>query len=511
MSRTKSVCWPIGVLETGLLTDQALGDDFIVEPQAPLAVQTITLLDDFDWHLWQASRLLVQQGQHYRLLSPEDREGSLEITQAGSPVFSWQFTSSAFADALAGYIGLRALQPVASGQLSSAVWNVREAQDRKIVCRIRLLHFSSEPRARGYWQLSPLRGYLDVFNLVGKRLEGLLGEGLADVPVDLHFLLSDLELDDAMPRGESINLRASMASKDAVSALLLNLVQDAQRHLPGMLDDVDTEFLHDFRVQLRKARSLVQLMKNALPPEQQLALKTLLADAMRPTGNVRDLDVFLLEQERYRSLLPDMHQPGFEQLIRNIKSARAQAFNALCDYLASDSYRQTLQRLLDVAAAPDFAPTTTGQASIGAVVDNLISKRYRKICKLGLLIDDDTPDEEVHNLRIECKKLRYLLTLFGELCAPKPLKKMIKRMKSLQTVLGDFNDCGVQQEFLAAQAARSRSQPLQIAVSGLVAVLYQKQRTLRSQVCGSMAAFAAADTADLVESLFKEELESCEQ
>ena len=42
----------------------------------------------------------------------------------------------------------------------------------------------------------------------------------------------------------------------------------------------------------------------------------------------------------------------------------------------------------------------------------LIWKRYRKVCKLARSITPDTPDEIVHDLRIDCKKLRYLMEFF---------------------------------------------------------------------------------------------------
>ena len=36
-------------------------------------------------------------------------------------------------------------------------------------------------------------------------------------------------------------------------------------NLPGLLDDVDTEFLHDFRVAVRRTRSTLKLGRPVLP------------------------------------------------------------------------------------------------------------------------------------------------------------------------------------------------------------------------------------------------------
>ena len=54
-------------------------------------------------------------------------------------------------------------------------------------------------------------------------------------------------------------------------------------------------------------------------------------------------------------------------------------------------------------------------------------------------------DEDLHNLRIDCKKLRYLLEFFTSLFPKTQMKLLIKQLKQLQDNLGDFNDLSVQQ------------------------------------------------------------------
>ncbi|WP_028885385.1 CHAD domain-containing protein [Teredinibacter turnerae] len=508
MPDTQSLAWPVTVLEPDLFDNGGLGEKLSLEVRSPPKTEDVTLLDDFDWHLWQDNRLLVKSGNDYQLLAPAAEP--ITAVQAGSPQFSWDFTSPALVEALADRLTLRALRPILAGRVTQAWWNIREAGDDKIVCRLQLLHFQNETHSQGYWQLVPLRGYQKEFDKVARRMDKILGESLGNLPVDLHFILADLALDDARPRAATIHLDSTAASEVAVAGMVLNLVRDAQRHVPGIIEDIDSEFLHDFRVQLRKARSLVQITKGALSAPRQAGLKTLLADVMRPTGLLRDLDVFLLEQQDYRSLLPEIHQSGFDQLIRNVKNARNQACKTLQQYLQSNTYSNQLASIIDLAGEPAELASTSSQQPIYLLVNKLISKRYRKICRNGLAITDDTPDEEVHNLRIECKKLRYLLTIFGELYDAATLKKIIKRMKRLQTILGNFNDYAVQQEFLAMQSAKSRSQPLQMAVSGLIAVIFQQQRQLRQQVCSAIEEFAAPETTAIIDTLLAKETEPCE-
>jgi CHAD domain-containing protein len=66
-------------------------------------------------------------------------------------------------------------------------------------------------------------------------------------------------------------------------------------------------------------------------------------------------------------------------------------------------------------------------------------------------IGSDTPADAVHRLRIDSKKLRYLLEIFRSLYDPR-IASLIKELKKLQDHLGDFNDLEVQQKSLVRLA-----------------------------------------------------------
>ena len=78
----------------------------------------------------------------------------------------------------------------------------------------------------------------------------------------------------------------------------------------------------------------------------------------------------------------------------------------------------------------------------------LVLKRYGKVCKIARSIDGKTADDVIHQLRIHCKKLRYLMEFFSPLFPENEIKTLIKSLKVLQDNLGNFNDYSVQQKFL---------------------------------------------------------------
>jgi CHAD domain-containing protein len=77
-----------------------------------------------------------------------------------------------------------------------------------------------------------------------------------------------------------------------------------------------------------------------------------------------------------------------------------------------------------------------------------IWKAFKRVLKTGKKIGKTGTAEELHRLRLHCKKLRYLITFFRSLYPRESLAPITKELKRLQDHLGDFNDCQVQREAL---------------------------------------------------------------
>ncbi len=137
-----------------------------------------------------------------------------------------------------------------------------------------------------------------------------------------------------------------------------------------------------------------------------------------------------------------------------------------------------------------------------------IWKKYSKVIKLGRKIESNTPDEEVHSLRIEGKKLRYLLEFFASLFPEEDIKVIIKHLKMLQDNLGNFNDLYVQQESLKKFLSETdigydqSKQKTLAAAGGLISVLYQQQISVRKKFKENFNEFSDKETTSLFKSLF---------
>src|SRR5262249_23551510 len=90
------------------------------------------------------------------------------------------------------------------------------------------------------------------------------------------------------------SVRADAGARQIYQALLNIMVANE----PGMRADLDTEFLHDYRVSLRRTRSLLGQIKNVFPEDTVTHFRNEFRWLARATSTKRDLDVLLLSLRR---------------------------------------------------------------------------------------------------------------------------------------------------------------------------------------------------------------------
>jgi CHAD domain-containing protein len=136
-----------------------------------------------------------------------------------------------------------------------------------------------------------------------------------------------------------------------------------------------------------------------------------------------------------------------------------------------DRFARALGRGPSRAARKAAAGTTIAAAAV-----RCIGKQLKRVRREGRAITDESPASSLHGLRIQCKRLRYLFELLQPVYG-KSLKPAIKRLRSLQTVLGDFQDAQVATQRLRAFAeqapARAASRGLLLALGQLISAQQQ--------------------------------------
>jgi len=275
-----------------------------------------------------------------------------------------------------------------------------------------------------------------------------------------------------------VRLRAGNGAARALARLLLAYTATLRANEPGILHDWDSEFLHDYRVALRSIRSWLGELKACIEPTARTEVKASLAHLNRMTGALRDLDVLCARLPDY---LGDSAGAAGEQLAARAKTARASARADLVDYLQSEAYAAALAHWSDFLAslAQGEYAGRRGRQRVDEVLGRALAKRRASI----LAFDADKAREDatvMHELRKECKKLRYLLEGFQSLFAPAARARAVLELKNLQSATGEIQDLHVHLGLLTelAQTARDDDDEPTTASDRLLQRLHARLRTL---------------------------------
>jgi CHAD domain-containing protein len=402
--------------------------------------------------------------------------------------------------------GVRTLLVVAKVRLSTQILNVLDERE-KTVCRIVLeTPIGLRERAR----LVPMKGY----DRERDRIHEFLVASGAFAPADLPLVDDAVLAAGGQPEGirskVDVPLRSIERADVAVVAVLWRLIEIMDANLPGTLADTDTEFLHDYRVAIRRTRTVMREMKGVFPAAQIKRLRVEFKWLQEITGLTRDLDVYLLEFERLRAVAPmamrldldpllevlkDWHQTAREQMEVELRSERAQAIHEDWGRLV------TLLTGLSQEGRPD-----AGRA-ITELSGERILRVHRRMVKMGRGITNDSKPEEYHELRKKGKELRYLLELFAvPLYDADVVKPMIRALKGLQDVLGTHQDRDVQAQTLKHLGESVAAQPggtaALMAMGALLERLEAEAQAARDQFASSFAEFASDAQRKLVDNTF---------
>jgi CHAD domain-containing protein len=460
--------------------EAALSGEFAVEFGAPTMVHDADL-DTFDRRLGAAGFSLHHVSdpveQRLVLISPgADPPLTMPVAQVRWPARVTELPAGAIREAVAPLMTIRALMV-----LDEQVRCVRRGEvrndDQKIVARLEL----NEPATDGETAVAarlgvhPLRGYGGEAQ---RAIQLLAAAGLRPVePVRADSKRADT----AVP---SVHIDRSAPATALLVAEWSAYLAAMRANLPGVLDDVDTEFLHDFRIAVRRTRSTLKLGRPALPEAVTGRWEPALKWLGGLTTPVRDLDVHELGLPEMAGWLVAADPADLQPFAVQLRRHRSAARRGLVRGLRSARFRNILSGWEQVLADLSHSPSgpTTGLTA-GELADRSIGRAYRRVLRDGAAITAGSPAEALHSLRTRCKELRYALELFAPVSDDAARARVVADLKDLQDVLGRFQDADVQRHALYrfAEEMRAAHAPTRalMAMGELVAHLEADQRRAR--------------------------------
>ena len=294
----------------------------------------------------------------------------------------------------------------------------------------------------------------------------------------------------------------AMTSGLALRACLRRCLERLEPLEQGVVEDIDSEFLHQQRVVLRRVRSLTTQFRSVFAEDEAFRIRAILAGWARRSNTVRDLDVWLAARDEHAALVPAQLRPGLDALFTSLQRERTAAQRVLAKSLASAAHRderRELARLLDKAVdGPDAA------LPLATLAARRTWKTYRRVAVEGGAVDATTPAAAVHQVRIRCKKLRYLLDACGRFTAAQEHQALREELKAVQAVLGAFNDISLQTSALLSWAeGRTAGAPTLLAIGALLGALDRRRADLHDQLMLALGELTSSATKNRYRRLFR--------
>jgi CHAD domain-containing protein len=488
-----------------------ISDKFYVQVGPPQK-WTVTYFDSFDWRLYRKNYLLNQSDRTWRLCQRDSGQTVatfLEMDGARRK-FAWEFPEDPLKSILKSMLEVRGLLALVTFEIRSRRLRVFNS-DKKTVTHIDIetRKVKANPHTFHTVSLESVRGYENITRKLGRYLGRC---GISD-PVSIEYLFKEgIAAMGRSPRDYSskfsITLAPTLSIHQAAKAIFRQLLETMRCNEAGIMEDIDSEFLHDFRVAIRRTRSGLSQLKGILPPDITQTFKREFAYLGQVTGPTRDLDVYLLYEKDYLSRLPEALREGMAGFFAEMAERRQREWEKMVMALRSTRY---LKIIGDWQAYLDRGDEDKMSGHSGQPVDQyarkIIFRRYGRIIKKGRAIGSSSPDEALHRLRIQCKKLRYSLEFFASLFPPKAVKRAIKQLKGLQNNLGGFNDLSVQQDMLqnyltTIRPGSKKNQNLAVAIGGLLTALHHEQKEVRGQFVTTFEQFSGSKNSRLFLELF---------
>ena len=280
--------------------------------------------------------------------------------------------------------------------------------------------------------------------------------------------------------GLSVKAPRHTVPKDAVARdILTSFLSATIEHLQSNLDGVrsgDAEAIKQFRIGLRRFRTVLSLYKRHLPAASVSALRTEAKRIANILGACRDLDVFTDETlPRAMATAPGAVEDAALTTLHEV--AERERGNARRETRRLASGRQ-LARFIDnlrsFEALAAAAPGKKLDAPANDYAVKMLNRRFKAVLQAGDDFAAATPRAR-HPLRLQLKKLRYSLHAFRPLY-PKALRKpYLSSLSALQDAFGELNDAAVARDMaiLVASGAGQRDPRLIEAGAGYIIGLTQ--------------------------------------
>jgi triphosphatase len=271
--------------------------------------------------------------------------------------------------------------------------------------------------------------------------------------------------------GSAPALDAHMTVEQGILAIGRAAVSDLRVEVGGLTAAMSADQIHRARVTMRRLRSVLSVFGKALPDQPRRALSRDLSALASALGQAREWDVFVAD-----TLAPLLSALGEERGLKGLGfTAAVLRERAAADALAAVGASDFMGLSLRLAAWFDAGlwPEPPGAETAGLLAEPLgryalmlLRKSHRRFLAAGNHLSGATAGE-LHTLRIDAKRLRYITEFCRPLFPGKATRRYVAALRDIQDILGMLNDAVVARGLAAKLAAQDDQNGVRTA--GLVA------------------------------------------
>ncbi len=283
---------------------------------------------------------------------------------------------------------------------------------------------------------------------------------------------------DLLKASIRIDFHPFLSIRTALRVTIYELAKVVQANrLAIAAGDPDPERLHQFRVGIRKLRTLLSLFRKEFDPQWLKIHRENLSRLMKRSNAKRDLDVYLENLREYELLLGKKERKELAVLRKILKKEDSALANDLKEFMLSDELQEELESLLRILKEEHCFDTGEQKSDTPLIISvkGRLKKHSGKTVDIAEALNWKSNDKDFHRLRIAVKKLRYLAEFFSSIFEESAYGEFLKRLKSIQTQLGEHQDLTVQIRRLDASIEEMRN----LGNRGLLEALMELKKILK--------------------------------
>lgn len=221
---------------------------------------------------------------------------------------------------------------------------------------------------------------------------------------------------------------------ETVQSFLLSFYNAILFYKKGLVEEIDKEFVHDFRVVVRRLLAFLDENDSFLKLKETQIISEI-SKIQKMTNIVRDLDVIIEKQTEYSAFFDNQELEN--DFIIYAKNLRIEEFQCVKTNLISAEFNKFMTAFLE------YINSLSNIKSNKFFYDEVYPLVLEKIDYLKNIDDkiiSELQGKELHKFRIKIKKIRYSLEFYSQFWNEENYNSNMLVLKSYQDLLGRYTD-----------------------------------------------------------------------